>query len=87
MSETPAQRAVVDRIEGDLAVLLVGDREEEHHVPAARLPDGAGEGTWLLVSTAGELRVLGLDPDGEAAQRDRVADRLEQLRGRRRRFR
>ncbi len=35
-------RAFVDRIEGDGAVLLIGGREWT--VPAALLPDDAGEG-------------------------------------------
>ena len=44
-----AERAVIDRIEGDLAVLLVGDAEDEFHVDISKLPKGAEENTVLLV--------------------------------------
>lgn len=42
-----AMKAVVDRFEGDLAVLLVGEDETELVVPRSELPAGAAEGTWL----------------------------------------
>jgi len=44
-------RAFVDRIEGDKAVLLVGDREQHRVVlPVEYLPDGVGEGAILTVN-------------------------------------
>lgn len=44
-------RAFVDRIEGDKAVLLVGDREQYRVVlPIEFLPHGAGEGAVLTVN-------------------------------------
>jgi hypothetical protein len=45
-------RIVVDRIEGTVAVLQVG--EETVHLPVSVLPDGAGEGSVLLLSLAAE---------------------------------
>jgi hypothetical protein len=74
-------RAVVDRIEGDLAVLLVGDDEREIHVAVAALPEGAEEGSWLRVRVDGdEVEVVELDPDATRAQRDRIDGKLERLR-------
>lgn len=44
-------RAFVDRIEGDKAVLLIGDREQHRVVlPVECLPDGASEGAILTVN-------------------------------------
>lgn len=42
-------RAIVDRIEDDVAVLIFEDGGRAY-VPAGRLPPGAGEGTVLRVS-------------------------------------
>jgi len=78
------EAAVVDRLEGELAVLLLGADEVEVTVPVGALPDGAGEGAWLLVaaSSAG-VEVVGADPDGEARQRERMQRRLARLRAER----
>ena len=51
---------VVDRIEGSVAVLVMGSETLE--IPAALLPDGAGEGTIL------RLEVVSTQPDRTAAQ-------------------
>ncbi len=42
-------RAVVNRIEGDVAVLFVGPGSTAVHVDADALPEGAGPGTWLVM--------------------------------------
>lgn len=42
-------KAVIDRIEGDLAILLVGDQEDMLNVPMYMLPEGATEGSWLVI--------------------------------------
>ena len=43
-------RAFVDRVEGDKAVLLVGEKEEHTVVlPAEYLPEGVGEGAVLTL--------------------------------------
>jgi hypothetical protein len=77
------QRAVVDRIEGEQAVLLVGDDEAEHLVAVADLPEGAGEGAWLQVTTGPDLQILGLDATGAEEHRRGVESRLDALRRRR----
>lgn len=40
-------KAVIDRIEHDLAVLLLGDDEVRLDIPLHFLPREAKEGTWL----------------------------------------
>jgi hypothetical protein len=42
-------KAVVDRFEGNEAILIVGENKEEHIVLRASLPRGVVEGLWLLV--------------------------------------
>ena len=81
-------KAVVDRIEeGSQAVLLVGEEEREFIVPAERLPEGAGAGSWLQVGVEGsELTIRGIDRDEEDAVKQRIEDKLTRLRQRRSRL-
>lgn len=86
--EQPAQpplKAVVDRIvDGQTAVLLVGDDEREMPVPVATLPAGAGEGSWLLFHPLdGSLE---LDEEETARRRAAIQDKLSRLRRRGRRL-
>jgi hypothetical protein len=60
-------RVVIDRIEGDFAVLEVGDQRVDW--PAAHLPPGATEGSVLELSITVQT-----DPEREAE------DRLKRLR-------
>ena len=81
------KRAVVDRVEEGWAVLLVGEREVEHHLPVADLPQDAREGSWLTVAETTEgLRVICVDDAGAEARRDAVRARQERLRERGGRF-
>jgi len=68
-------KAVIDRFEGDYAVVLFGDEEIRADVPRALLPPGAREGSWLKVS-------FELDPEGEAEQRERISKLLDKLKSR-----
>lgn len=81
--------AVVDRlVDGRWAVLLVGPQEEERRVDVNALPPGAGEGTWLRASFAGqELVALEVDEEETRRVRARVEDKLARLRQRGRRLR
>jgi len=49
--------AVIERFEGDQAILLVGGAEREVIVAADVLPSGARAGTWLSVVLEGEAVV------------------------------
>lgn len=42
--------AVVDRIENNRAVLLIGDEEEKALLPATFLPRDVGEGDYISIS-------------------------------------
>jgi hypothetical protein len=42
-------KAVIDRIENNIAVLLVGEEEVPLDVPLNLLPEHVHEGTWLSV--------------------------------------
>lgn len=82
-------QAVVDRIvDGAYAVLLVGEEEKEITVPAANLPPGAGEGSWLHVFKDPETGAYSCPARDERDARDeedaagRIRDKMEQLRRR-----
>ncbi len=66
-------KAVIDRFEGDIAVLLFGDEKVE--APRSLLPPGAKEGSWLIVS-------MELDLEGERGQREKISEQLKRLRER-----
>ncbi len=65
-------KAVIDRIENDLAILLVGDQEIQVDIPVSLLPDGAKEGSWLTID-------MKLDLDAEQQQRKKISGMLERL--------
>lgn len=77
------EKAVVEGVEGDQAILLVGNEERRLVVPWARLPAGARAGAWLrLVFQDGEITDLRLD-EGETQRRlRRVQAKLAALRAR-----
>nr|MBO2500308.1 DUF3006 domain-containing protein [Acidimicrobiia bacterium] len=70
-----AIKGVVDRFEGDLAVLLVGEDETELVVPRSELPAGAAEGTWLRLG-------LEVDQRATAEAEERIGDKMSRLRQR-----
>ncbi len=74
------QRAVIDRITGEWAVLLVGDKEQERRVRASELPDGAEEGSIVEVRSTGlKLEVIATDDAATEAKRAEMKDRLSRL--------
>jgi hypothetical protein len=73
--------AVVDRIEGRPAVLLVGDEQRPLDVPRRALPRGARAGQWLrLMFADGQLVRAELDREAAEAARTRIAEKLAKLR-------
>ncbi len=76
------EKAVIDRFEGDWAVLLVGDREKKLVVPRTRLPRGAREGQWLKVELddEGKLQRAVVDEEETARARQRIAEKLDRMR-------
>lgn len=66
-------KAVIDRFEGDQAVLLLGEREQQLVVSRSVLPQEATEGSWLRV-------YFDLDPEETETRRERVGGLLQKLR-------
>ena len=72
---------MIDRFEGDTAVLLVGDEQDRLIVKKRMLPKGAKEGDWLQVDVKDD-RVFSAtaDPKGTADAKKRIQDKLTKLR-------
>lgn len=66
-------KAVIDRFEGDFAVVLFGDEEIKVDIPNKLLPKGAKEGSWLNI-------IFELDPDATKKQQEKIQGLLEKLR-------
>lgn len=81
------RQAVLDRIvDGEHAVILVGDEETEFVIPASQLPDGATEGKWLRVRIEdGAIVENVVDEEATDAARARIGAKLAALRARGRR--
>jgi hypothetical protein len=86
MADEGELTAVVDRIVGDRAVLLVGEEEQEAVVPVADLPRGTGEGGWVQVRVRAETAVEVVGPAEPAVDEAALESRVEALRRRSRRF-
>jgi hypothetical protein len=74
-------KAIIDRFEGDTAVLLVGDEQDRLIVKKSSLPKGVKEGDWLQVEVKDD-RVFSAttDPQGTADAKKRIQDKLNNLR-------
>jgi hypothetical protein len=74
-------KAVIDRFEGDKAVLLVGEEQDALVVPRTILPKGVKEGHWLKVDVEDD-RVLSAEIDEEetARAKERINEKLARLR-------
>lgn len=73
--------AVIDRFEGDTAVLMVGEAETKLDVPRASLPKRAKEGDWLKVEIAGGKVVSAeIDAEETAKRRERIMGLMDKLR-------
>lgn len=65
-------KAVIDRFEGDYAVVLFGNEETKVDIPKKLLPEGAKEGSWLKVS-------FELDLEGSEKQKEKIQSLLDKL--------
>jgi hypothetical protein len=65
-------KAVIDRFEGQLAVLLVGDENTKFHIPINLLPVGCKEGDVLNIS-------IERDVVGTEQTKERVTDLMAKL--------
>jgi hypothetical protein len=74
-------KAVIDRIEGDLAIIFLADNQRHFNYPKKELPKGAKEGDWLLVNVQGEKIVkITLDANSKGEATHRIAEKLDKLR-------
>ena len=72
-------KAVIDRFEGSLAVLLVD--EKPINVSRSVLPEGVKEGDWLDVVFEGEHMLSAkVDADETERMKTRIAEKLARLR-------
>lgn len=74
------EKAAVDRIEEGLAVLLVGEQEQEVVVPLVGLPAGVQAGDWLQVELQeGIVLRARQDPQETERRRQRMKAKLRDL--------
>jgi hypothetical protein len=74
-----AEKAVIDRFEGSIAVVFIGEKRMD--VPRSDLPKGVKEGSWLLVEFD-EDKIISAQIDAEetARAKKRILEKLERLR-------
>ena len=65
-------KAIVDRLEGNVAVVLFGDKEVRIDISLDELPEGSKEGTWLKLN-------FEIDQEGEDIQREKISNLLDKL--------
>ena len=65
-------KAVIDRFEGDFAIVLFGNEEIKVDIPKELLPKGSKEGSWLKV-------YFELDLEETKKREDRIKAKLEKL--------
>ena len=75
MSEKTTLKVIIDRVEDDLAVIVLADDDSVHfNLPIKYLPDGVRDGDHLQLTFA-------LDRDSREAARRKTADLLKELTG------
>ena len=65
-------KAVIDRFEGEYAVVLFGEDEIKVDIPKVLLPEGSKEGSWLNVS-------FELNLEETKSREDRIKSKLDKL--------
>ncbi len=74
-------KGVIDRFEGEHAILLLGENSERLIVPITSLPAETKEGDWLLlVIEAGVVKNAIIDEEETNKAKDRIAEKLAKLR-------
>jgi len=76
-----SEKAVIDRFEGEHAVLFLGEAEKQLIVPRKSLPRGAREGHWLQVEVEGDALLSAvIDKEETKKARQRIGEKLARLR-------
>jgi hypothetical protein len=74
-------KSVIDRFEGEFAVLIVGEGEQRINVLKKLLPEQSREGCWLQVEIQnGEVISAVPDEEETAKAKQRIAEKLARLR-------
>ena len=74
-------KGVVDRFEGDQALILLGDEEEQLVMERAQLPPGTREGHWLQIELVDDVPVrIEIDEEETARTERRIAAKMNMLR-------
>jgi hypothetical protein len=77
----PTEMAVIDRFEGQMAVLLIGTRQRVLDVPRELLPPDAQVGSWLRVQLQHDQLIHAeLDTAVTDAAQQRIQEKLARLR-------
>lgn len=75
MKANHSSKVIIDRIEGDLAVLVLSDDDGvKFNVPVALLPDGAKDGDHLKMSFV-------RDDASKESEKKRIENLLAELKG------
>ncbi len=81
MHDQTKERAVIDRFEGELAVLIVGELRRPLDVPRHQLPRGVKAGVWLVVEVSDDVLVSAeIDWGVTEEARQRIQGKIERLR-------
>ncbi len=76
-----AKKAVIDRYEGDYAVIVFEENDKKINYPKNNLPKGSKEGDWLLIDFQGDKIIkVSLDYQSKEDAKKRIAEKLEKLR-------
>lgn len=74
------EKAVIDRFEGNTAVLNVGEDERRLEAPRSSLPKSCKEGDWLQVELdGGKLVRVETDPEETEHARQRITKKMASL--------
>jgi hypothetical protein len=75
------EQAVIDRFEGEYAILIVGSAQKPLDVPRSLLPANACEGHWVrLEINEGEIVKIEIDEQATHAAHERIQAKLARLR-------
>jgi len=81
MTNKQTLKGVIDRFEGDLAVVQIADEIEPRNVLRKLLPRRAKEGDYLQLKIEnGNIIQAKIDQDATQAAQKRIQDKLERLR-------
>jgi hypothetical protein len=80
-ADLPENRAVIDRIDAGIGVLLIGPAGDQHEVDASLLPEGARDGDVIEATVENDIVVAGpIDRELTDARRTDAQQRLSRIR-------